>query len=254
MKEADKVIKDFFMEQSEVCVGEAKINETIERAKAAFYENEAAGFLSKLGFLYQQGRYVHKYWWVVQGVLLIGLWWILSCTDSSFYIQRSMGIAAPLFVVLILPELWKNRNSEAMEVECSTYYHLRQVYAARMLIFALVDLFMLSMFCIAASFTVQMGVCEFVIQFFIPFNVSCCICFRMLYSNKVASETFSILLCMVWAAVWVRVVLTDKVYNAISVSVWLCMFAVSVMYLCYCIVKGQRSFEKIWEEGISIWN
>ncbi len=33
-----------------------------------------------------------------------------------------MGILAPSFVILILPELWKNRSNGAMEVEGATFF------------------------------------------------------------------------------------------------------------------------------------
>lgn len=61
-----------------------------------------------------------------------------------------MGTLAPLFVVLVLPELWKNRSSGALEIECTAYYSLRQIYAARMVLFGLVDLALLTLFFSAA--------------------------------------------------------------------------------------------------------
>ena len=56
---------------------------------------------------------------------------------EAVYIQRSMGVIASLFVILIIPELWKNRTFQCMEIEASSYYSLRQVYAARMLLFGM---------------------------------------------------------------------------------------------------------------------
>lgn len=241
----NKRIWGFFADQLEFAAGEAEINKTVEKSKAAFYEGEAAGMLTKLEFLYKQAGYIHKRFWAAQGLLLIILWRIISSMGSVFNIQRSMGICAPLFVVLVMPELWKNRNAGAMEVECAAYYHLRQIYAARMTAFALVDLFLLSVFCIAVSLTARMDIWEFVIQFFMPFNVTCCICFGTLYSKKIGSEVFALLLCIVWTAVWIQVVLTDRVYNAISVPVWMLMFALSVVYMGYCIVRGQRNINRI---------
>lgn len=242
---ANKRIQGFFADQLEFAAGEAEINKAVEKSKAAFYEGETAGMLTKLEFLYKQAGYIHKRFWAAQGLLLIILWWIISSTGGSFNIKRSMGICAPLFVALVMPELWKNRNAGAMEVECAAYYHLRQVYAARMMLFALVDLFLLSVFCIAVSFTARMSIWEFVIQFFMPFNVTCCICFGTLYSRKISSEAFALLLCIVWAAIWIQVVLTDRVYNAISIPVWMLMFAVSAVYIGYCIVRGQRDINKV---------
>lgn len=55
-------------------------------------------------------------------------------------------MAASLFAVLIMPELWKNRNTGAMEIEGTTFYTLRQMYAARIMAFALADGFILGIF------------------------------------------------------------------------------------------------------------
>ena len=49
-------------------------------------------------------------------------------------------MAETLFAILIIPELWKNRANCCMEVEGSTYYALRQIYSARILLFGLADI------------------------------------------------------------------------------------------------------------------
>lgn len=61
-----------------------------------------------------------------------------------------MGAAAPLFALLILPELWKNQSSHTLEIECTTCYSLRQIYGARIFLFALVDITLLSIFSLTA--------------------------------------------------------------------------------------------------------
>ena len=63
----------------------------------------------------------------------MGLWWLLVYTESGAYVKKGMGMAASLFAVLIMPELWKNRNTGAMEIEGTTFYTLRQMYAANRL-------------------------------------------------------------------------------------------------------------------------
>ncbi|MDM8211473.1 RNA polymerase sigma factor [Mediterraneibacter glycyrrhizinilyticus] len=49
-------------------------------------------------------------------------------------------MAETLFAILIIPELWKNRANCCMEIEGSTYYALRQIYSARILLFGLADI------------------------------------------------------------------------------------------------------------------
>lgn len=253
MRESDKRIKDFYKKQSECVIDEAMISRAVELSKTAFYEAEGESRLSRLEFLYQQSQYIRKYLWVLQGAVLFMLWWILKHLGSSLFIaHRSMGVAAPLFVVLLVPELWKNRSYTAMEVEGTTYYNLRQIYAARMMVFGLVDLVLLSVFLAAASFTARMGIWEFTIQFFIPFNVSCCICFGTLYSKIENSETFAVGWCVLWIFLWVQVVLSEKIYNAISAPVWAVILAASIFYLVYSIARGQKNLDKVWEA--SLWN
>lgn len=232
---------------------EEKLLQTIEISKAAFYEGEAAFSLSWWEFLTQQCGYIKKGWWVLQGTLLVLVLLLLQNMGSVDSVQRCLGVAAPLFVLLALPELWKNRNYNAMEVECTTFYSLRQIYAARMTLFAGMDLTLLSLFFCCLSFTSRLTVWDMLIQFVLPFNVTCCICFRYLYSMKTGSEVFSLLLCAVWTAIWVQIILYDAVYNAISVPLWCLMLILSFGYFGYTILQGQRKWEQTWEVN-PLWN
>lgn len=231
---------------------EQKILETIKISRQAFYKSEREQFLSYPEFIYQQSLYIHKRWWILQGIILFCLWWIMNISKTNFYVQRSMGILAPLFVILLIPELYKNQNYSSTEIECSTYYSLRQVYAARMILFALVDLLLLTLFFLVVTFTIKLGMATILVQFFIPFNVTCCICFRTLYSRK-GSGYYALLLCMFWVALWVLVVLNESIYTSISVTTWGAMVFLSVLYLGYSILRLWRNCENIWEVNPS-WN
>ena len=102
--------------------------------------------LSRAEFLYQQSQYIRKRWWILQGGLLVLLWILLAVSESGVVVQKSMGVAAPLFAVLLLPELWKNRNAQATEIEGTAFYSLRQIYAARIFLFAMADFLLLFAF------------------------------------------------------------------------------------------------------------
>jgi hypothetical protein len=91
---------------------------------------------------------------------------------------------ATIFAVLIIPEMWKNRRFSTVEIEKTTFYSLRQIMAARMLLFGIVDVAMMTIFLGIVSNTIQIEVYKIIIDFLIPFNVSCCICFRLLYSKR----------------------------------------------------------------------
>lgn len=250
---SNKQLKERLGARTRAFYSEDRLWETIRQSKTAFYEKEAKELLSHAEFLHQQSRYIQKRWWLLQGGILLLLWLLLELTESGFYVQRCMGVAAPLFAVLLLPELWKNRSNGALEIECAAYYSLRQIYAARIFLFALVDFVLLCLFALATILTGKMLAQEMLIQFFLPYIVACCICFRSLYSQRIGSEAFALAFCMVWCAVWMQLVLNENVYGAISLPIWLAMAAVASLYLGYCIHKGQKGCEEVWEVK-SLWN
>lgn len=230
-----------------------KIDICVTKSKQIYSEHEAQGYLTKMEFLYQQSRYILKRWWVLQGLLLLALWWVLKNSNSPYFMQRSMGTAAPLLVVLMMPEFWKNRHMNAMEIECTSYFSLRRVYAARLILFASVDLILLSTFSLTAVHTTQLSPWELLVQFILPFNVTCCICFQTLYHKWFRSEIFSMFLCMLWSAVWILIVLNTKLYSMISEPIWYILLITSTLYLGYCIYRGQRKCNEIWESDM-VWN
>ena len=253
MRVSNKQMKKYLEKKISVSSDAAKIKETVQKATDVYYVMEEKKFLDKAEFLYKQSRFIQKRWWVAQGILLAVLWLILHYSESGYYIQRGIGIAAPLFVILLIPEIWKNKYYNAMEVECTTYYSLRQVYMARMLLFALVDMILLTVFFCAISYTGKLVMLELIIQFFIPFNITCCICFQTLYSKKTGSEIVALLVCMVWIVVWVQIVLNEAVYSSMSLPIWILSLIVSAAYLGYSIYRGQKKCIEMWEVT-TIWN
>lgn len=226
----------------------------VRRAKQAFLAYEAEKALTYPEFLYGQCRYIKKRWWVLQAGVLLLLWLLLQITSGGQVMQRNMSILSSLFVMLILPELWKNAGSRSMEIESAVLYSLRQVYAARMFLFAIVDFGLLSMFFLGAMATGSLTTVSFFVNFLIPFVMTCCICFRTLCSRRISSEYMAFLLCILWTAVWsFAVVENERIYNAIVLPVWGGLFSLSLLYLAYCIQRTWRHCERIWEEN-TLWN
>ena len=252
MKLSDKQIRQCLereagaVTQAEGFQRERHVKETIRRSMNALYESEAERTLSKLEFLYQQGRYIHKYLWLLQGAVLLVLWNILKVLGSGYYCQRCMGIGASLFAILLLPELWKNRSSNAMEIECAARYSLRQIYSARILLCALANMAMLSVFMLTVVLNGKAVFLEVAVQFFLPYMVTCCICFRTLYSRRFGSEAVAMLVGMAWTVIWTELVLNERIYGAVSGGVWIVMLAVTAFYLGYCIYRGQRKCGVMW--------
>lgn len=218
-------------------------------SKAAFYEGEAGDVLTGAEFLFQQAGYIRQRFWVLQGIVLAVLWIFLRYVAAGgLYTQRMMGIAAPLFGVLLLPELWKNRTANAMEVEGTAYYSLRQIYAARMFLFALVDVLMLTVFFLAAVGGGRIVLEEIMIQFFLPLTVTCCICFRSLSVRRAGTEVFAMFLCLLWSVVWLQFLLLENLYEKVAVPVWYGILAAAVFYLVCCVRRGLGNCREIWEE------
>ena len=231
----------------DIPMNEEKVMETIAVSKTAFLSVEAERNLSHLEFLAVQGRLVQKRWWFLQGLLLAFVCLFLCHMEADYMIRRALGLAGPLFVILILPELWKNRNFDAVEVECTTYYTIRSIYAARLTLFAGVDLLLLSAFFIAASVVAQITLWEMVIQFVLPFNVTCCICFRTLYAKRIRSEALAMLLCILWTGFWAMLIMSNSVYSVISVPIWIAALAVSVLGMCGTLCQGKDKWQQTLE-------
>lgn len=216
---------------------EEKIQETVSKSKEAFFAAERQGMLSYHEFLWAQLKVIQKRWWVLQLFVLLALWAVLVSGQEDAYIQRSMGVTASLFVILIIPELWKNRSCRSMEIEAVSYYSLRQIYAARMLLFGFADIFLLTVFCGTASVGLQYDLTELIVQFLFPLSVTACICFGTLCSKHCFSETSAIALCIVWSAVWLFIILNESVYAKVTFPIWLCLLGFASACLAIIIYR-----------------
>lgn len=228
-------------------VSEEKVIQTIAVSKAAFLSGEVEQRVSPGEFLIIQSRLIQKHWWFLQGLLLAFVCLFLCHMEADYLIRRALGLAGPLFMILILPELWKNRNFDAMEVECTTYYTIRSIYAARLTLFAGVDILLLSAFFAVASAIAKITLWEMLIQFVLPFNVTCCICFRTLYAKRIRSEALAMLLCILWTGIWAMLIMSNAVYSVISVPVWIAALAASVLGMCHTLCRGKDKWHQTLE-------
>ncbi len=232
---------------------EESIVRTLAKAKMLFFGELEGRPGSYFDFLYQQMRYMKKRWWALQAGVLVILWWVMHEQHTELLVQRSMGILAALFAVLLIPELWKNKVCRTMEIETAAFYSLRQIYAARMLVFAIVDGVALSMFTALVSLTTSVGMEEMLIHFFVPFSVTCGILFGTLCSNYISSEFWALFLTLLWSAIWMRVVIDNELYQRISLFAWTGMLLLAVVYLFYMVRKTILTCEDFLEVGKQ-WN
>lgn len=159
------------------------VEAAVRTSKEAFYASEQENMLSYHEFLWMQLKFIQKRWWLFQMGLLTVLWVMLSVTGEAAEIKKGLGVTASLFVILMIPEIWKNRSSHSTEIEAASFYSLKQIYAARMTLFALVDVILLSIFCGISTATARIAFTELIVQFLLPMSISACICFQVLCSK-----------------------------------------------------------------------
>lgn len=215
---------------------EAGMRETLINAKRHFYESAEREEVSYPEFFRVQIGYIRKRWWILQFFALVYTGCLLQGTNKADYVQRLLGVSASLFVIMIIPELWKNRSSHSLEIEEASRFTLRQIYAVRMLAFAIVDSVLLTIFAGIVTMTTSVSIEEMVIHFFLPMAVTCCICFYSLCSRYAVSEYIACFLSILWSAVWTLLILNDNVYKLISRPAWAAICIAVILYLT-CLVK-----------------
>lgn len=230
----DEAMK-LYKEAMQIPSQEEKIQETIRKSKKAFYRAEQEKTLSYHEFLWTQLKVMQKRWWLLQFLVLLTLWIALSSMQDEVYMKRSMGVVASLFVILIIPELWKNRSCACMEIEAASYYSLKQVYAARMLLFGMADVCLITLFLGTASAGLHVALLDLVIQFLFPLCVTSCICFGILCSKHLFSEAAAIILCMIWSAVWLSIILNETIYAMITIPIWCVLLGLAALFLAFSV-------------------
>ena len=90
----------------DVTCDESKIQKTIAVSKEAFLSEESEQTVSHIEFLYQQCKFIKKRWWLMQGLLLAFVCFLLKNSETDFTVRRILGLTGSLFVILIYPEIW----------------------------------------------------------------------------------------------------------------------------------------------------
>lgn len=232
---------------------ERAIRETVAASKSAFFDAESRRRISYAGFVMQQVRYVSKRLWALQFIVIAAVYILITAAGSDIDIRRALGAAAPLIVILVIPELWKNRAAGSMEIEAAAFYSLRQIYAARMTAFAFADGMMLTVFIAASAASGSLGAEEMLIQFLLPMTVTCCICLRMLYARSRASEYMAVFLSLMWTGFWLVVIVRDDIYDMISMPLWALVCAAAAAYLVYVARKAMTECGRLFETG-TVWD
>ena len=116
-----------------------------------------------------------------------------------------------------------------------------------MLLFGVVDFYIIMIFLIATYMTTGFAIQDIVVNYILPVNVSSCICFRTLYSKWEKSEYLAMLLCLVWIGVWMMIVSNDFLYKKIAMPVWGMMILLTFAYCAFCVKRSLQFYEKMFE-------
>lgn len=230
---------------------EEAIQKTIQMSKAAFYANEQDKIMPYHEFLFAQFKMIQKRWWGFQFLILLLFWITFPLSVESESVQKSMAVTASLFIILLIPELWKNRSCQSMEIEAASYYSLRQIYAARMTLFGIVDVVFITLFCSMASTTLNLALSVLLTQFLFPMVITACICFGVLCSKHCFNEFAAIGMCIIWSALWWLLILNKTVYALITMPVWIGLFGIALAFLFFTIHRTLNSCNNYWEVNLN---
>lgn len=242
-----------FLENPEILPREEKIQHTVKIAMADLALSQAQEPINLWEFLCFQSRYIHKIWWLLQALLLVVVYGAVRELREPVLIRKTLGVGAPLFIVLVIPELWRNQSSHAVDVESATMYTLRQLYAARLTLFAGVDLVLLTIFCFGAASCMVLTPWELITEFVLPVNVTACICLTCLYLPRGNHQGLPITLCLAFAAIWKEIVSSEPLYAAVTIPAWAGMLGVSFFYMVYCIFWGQKNWKRHMEKNLAAY-
>ena len=224
MKQYEKKIESY-----QILIQKGYVRESVVRNVM----KQCAGIMSRqddrrasyFGFLHEQFKFIRKRWWALQGGSLLLLWMLLADYGEGANADRVLGALSVI----------------------SSYYSLRQICSARILMFAAVDLTKITIFFAVSFSTLQISAYRIVIDFLVPFNISCCICLRLLYSKWQEMEYIAVFLSTACIFAWSLIVSSDFIYERISMPVWIGLLLLSFVYLIYCIWKSQCNCEINWE-------
>ena len=226
-------------------VREEHLRATVTAARVRFIQAEAETPLPFYAFLRSQLQLIHKRWWLAQGILLVVL--TLSLPNlTTFALCRSLAVAAALFVILLVPECAKNRTYACLEIEATTYYSLRHIYTARLLLFGLVDLALLTVFCCTAAWVCALPFFILLTQFLLPLTVTAGLCFAILADRR-GNGPFAIVACLLTSGIWWLLLLNSSLYRLLTVPVWLTLFTGSLAFLAYVVHRWINESTKQWE-------
>lgn len=233
---------------------ENQMNQTITMVKLEYQKQMLSVPMNGMEFLFQQMILLKGTYWIKQiGILGFAIMAIiyLKSNSSSLNVMSYPAFFSPLLIIFSIPELWRNIETNSIEIENTTYFNLRKVYFARILLVGMFELILVSALTIMTVSIVGTSLQETIIYFFIPFNLICCICFTLLcHKKKVTTETLVLICCGGAAILWYVMVNHYKVYELLQIRIWYVLLLLSFTYILYSIrrvLEMSRNYMEVYE-------
>ena len=231
----EKMMQNYKTE-AKVIPREEKILETIQKSKEIMMEVQSEHTMSYGAFLFSQFRLIRKRWWMLQAALLIVTFFLMNYLDDSEYFMRTIGTSSVFFIVMIIPEFWRNKESDSLQIEATCLYSLRQIYSARVFLIGVADVFMITLFMLVCCVGMRMHFMDILVQFLFPMVVAAGICFAML-NSRALNEAASMFGCFLWSVIWWVVTMNDFIYTKITFPVWSILFGLANCFLIGAVYK-----------------
>ena len=230
------------------------IDSTVLKAKEIMITKEKTSRIDFAEFLIIQMKIMRKRWWILQGILLFLACEWLSVSGDVDYIYRGWSILAALFVILIIPELWENMECKSMEIEESSLFDLRKVYAAELIAAGPVDTIFLTFFCVTVTQLQYVLLADVLKQFVFPVMIAATICMMVFSCRNPFSELTTMVICIVANLLWATIVLNESIYYKITSWIWIGLFAVSISLIIYSVRKVINNTSKYKEKQTNGFN
>lgn len=228
---------------------EEKILETIRKSKELFFLKEQQHPVSYFEFMFAQFHFIRKRWWVLQTFMLAIVSFLLPDIKDEVSLLRILSVIGVLFVVFMIPEFFRNKHYDCIQVEGTCLYSLRQIYSARMIWFGMMDMLLLICFCAVLRGNSCFAAEELMVQFLFPMLVAACICFGLLGSHTRSNEAAAIMSCFLWNAIWCFLIVNETVYQAITFPVWCVLFAFFLMLLAGAVYRTMHACNDVRAES-----
>ena len=244
----EKMMETYKRENS-VTPREEKILETIQKSKNVIMDVQSENMMSYTEFFFSQFQLIRKRWWVLQATLLVFILLIMPFMGDSIYMMRTLGIASVFFVVMIIPEVWRNKESNSRQIEVTCLFSLRQIYSARIFLIGMVDAFMITIFLTVVCISMKMQFTDLLVQFLFPMIITAGICFAML-NCSLLNEAISILGCFLWGIIWWGIVMNNAIYERIAMPIWIILFVLAVCFLIGAVYKTIHDCNRFLEVNL----